>query len=50
VHCLTETVREEGFAALYKGALPSWFRIAPWSLVFFLTFEQLRRVAGLSSF
>ena len=48
--CLRATVREEGVAALYKGAIPSWFRIAPWSLTFFLTFEQLRKAAGLSSF
>jgi len=48
--CLRQTVRDEGFAALYKGAIPSWVRIAPWSLTFFLTFEQLRRIAGLSSF
>ena len=48
--CLRKTVQEEGFAALYKGAFPSWLRIAPWSLTFFLTFEQLRRVCGLASF
>ena len=50
VDCLQQTVRNEGFGALYKGWLPTWMRMAPWSLVFFLSFEQLRRVAGLSSF
>jgi solute carrier family 25 uncoupling protein 27 len=48
--CLRQALRKEGFASLYKGAIPSWFRIGPWSLTFFLTFEQLRRVMGLSSF
>ena len=48
--CLRQTVRNEGFGALYKGWLPTWMRMAPWSLVFFLSFEQLRLLAGLSSF
>eukprot|EP00937_MAST-01D_sp_MAST-1D-sp2_P003276 g3276.t1 len=48
--CLRQTVRNEGLGALYKGWLPTWMRMAPWSLVFFLSFEQLRLVAGLSSF
>lgn len=48
--CFRKTVRNEGFAALYKGWLPTWMRMAPWSLTFFLSFEQLRRVAGLESF
>jgi len=50
MQCLKMTVREEGFMALYKGWLPTWMRMAPWSLCFFLTFEQLRAAAGLSSF
>jgi solute carrier family 25 (mitochondrial uncoupling protein), member 27 len=48
--CLKQTVRAEGFQALYKGWLPTWLRMAPWSLVFFLSFEQLRRLTGQSSF
>ena len=50
VHCLRTTIRAEGVAALWKGWLPTWMRMAPWSLTFFLTFEQLRKVAGLESF
>ena len=48
--CLRKTVAAEGVKALYKGWLPTWMRMAPWSLVFFLSFEQLRRVTGLDSF
>lgn len=48
--CLKQTVGKEGFAALYKGWLPTWLRMAPWSLVFFVSFEQLRRITGQSSF
>jgi hypothetical protein len=39
-----------GVGALWKGWLPTWLRMAPWSLVFFVTFEQLRRITGQSSF
>jgi solute carrier family 25 uncoupling protein 27 len=48
--CVKQTVRNEGLGALYKGWLPTWMRMAPWSLAFFLSFEQLRKVSGLSSF
>ena len=48
--CLRQTVRNEGLGALYKGWLPTWMRMAPWSLTFFLSFEQMRRVTGMASF
>jgi hypothetical protein len=50
VACLRVTVREEGMLALWRGFFLNWIRMAPWSLTFFLSFEQLRRVCGLSSF
>eukprot|EP00040_Diaphanoeca_grandis_P033442 m.204985 g.204985 ORF g.204985 m.204985 type:complete len:306 (+) comp32903_c5_seq25:2037-2954(+) len=50
IDCIKQTVSKEGFTSLYKGFVPSWLRMAPWSLVYFLTFEQLRAKAGLSSF
>ena len=43
-------VAEEGALSLYKGWLPNWMRMAPWSLAFFLSFEQMRRVGGFDSF
>ncbi|KAK7870615.1 hypothetical protein R5R35_009114 [Gryllus longicercus] len=48
--CLTKTVELEGLMALYKGFLPVWIRMAPWSLTFWLTFEQIRRTIGSSAF
>jgi hypothetical protein len=42
--------REDGMASLYKGFLPSWMRMAPWSLAFFLSFEQLRLKTGMGAF
>lgn len=50
VDCLVKTVKQEGFGALYKGFLPIWARMAPWSLTFWLTFEEVRKLAGSSSF
>lgn len=44
--CLLQTVQGEGFMALYKGFLPCWLRMAPWSLTFWLSFEQIRRYSG----
>eukprot|EP00035_Acanthoeca_spectabilis_P007631 m.139804 g.139804 ORF g.139804 m.139804 type:complete len:303 (+) comp14021_c0_seq1:76-984(+) len=50
LHCLRQTVAQEGLLSLYKGFIPSWLRMAPWSLAYFLTFEQMRIAAGLGSF
>ncbi|XP_067672038.1 mitochondrial uncoupling protein 4-like [Haliotis asinina] len=50
VDCLMKTVSQEGFFALYKGFLPTWARMAPWSLVFWLSYEQVRKMTGVRSF
>jgi solute carrier family 25 uncoupling protein 27 len=41
--CAVKTVRGEGLMALYKGFLPAYARLAPWQLVFFLSFETLNK-------
>jgi hypothetical protein len=38
--CLIKTVKAEGAMALYKGFTPTYMRLAPWQVVFFLLFEQ----------
>ncbi|KAG8182796.1 hypothetical protein JTE90_009109 [Oedothorax gibbosus] len=50
IDCLMRTVQEEGFMALYKGFVPIWTRMAPWSITFWVTYEELRRMSGVSSF
>ncbi|KAK3090378.1 hypothetical protein FSP39_011327 [Pinctada imbricata] len=50
VDCLVKTVQQEGFMALYKGFVPIWGRMAPWSLIFWLSYEEIRKFAGTSSF
>ena len=47
--CLVKTVSQEGVMSLYKGFLPCWLRMAPWSLTFWLTFEKLRTLTRVGS-
>lgn len=48
--CLQTTARKEGPMALYKGFLPNWFRLAPWTLVFFMSYENIRgTVSGVDA-
>ncbi|CAH0404539.1 unnamed protein product [Chilo suppressalis] len=41
--CFLQTVRSEGARALYKGLGPTWLRMGPWNIIFFLTYEQLKQ-------
>lgn len=41
--CAIKTVKQEGGSALYKGFLPTLTRQAPFTVVLFLTLEQIRR-------
>lgn len=41
--CAIQTVRNEGLLALYKGFIPTWFRMGPWNVIFFITYEQLKK-------
>lgn len=50
IDCLLKTVRKEGFFALYKGLIPIWARMAPWSLTFWLSYEEVRKLTATSSF
>lgn len=42
--CAVQTIQTEGFFALYKGFVPTWFRLGPWNIIFFLAYEQLKRI------
>lgn len=42
--CILQTWRSEGFMALYKGFFPNWLRLGPWNIIFFLTYEQLKKI------
>lgn len=47
---MKDIAREEGIRGLYKGFIPNWARLAPWQLMFWVSFEQYRSVAGISGF
>lgn len=40
--CFVQTFRNEGFWAFYKGFVPTLFRMGPWNIIFFVTYEQLK--------
>ncbi|XP_067007359.1 mitochondrial uncoupling protein Bmcp isoform X2 [Anabrus simplex] len=44
IDCLVHTVKNEGVMALYKGFIPTWFRMGPWNIIFFITYEQLKQL------
>lgn len=44
VDCFLQTFRNEGFWAFYKGFIPTLFRMGPWNIIFFITYEQLRQL------
>nr|XP_006815881.1 PREDICTED: mitochondrial uncoupling protein 4-like [Saccoglossus kowalevskii] len=50
IDCLLQAYKNEGFFALYKGFIPTWARMAPWSLTFWLSYEQIRKMMGVNSF
>ncbi|XP_054717931.1 kidney mitochondrial carrier protein 1-like [Uloborus diversus] len=43
-HCALHTVQTEGFLALYKGFVPTWVRLGPWNIIFFIMYEQMKRL------
>ena len=47
--CLVKSVKTEGVMALYKGFIPCWMRMAPWSMTFWLSFEKMRTLAKIES-
>jgi solute carrier family 25 uncoupling protein 8/9 len=44
--CALRTLRQEGPAAFYQGVAPQFFRLTGWSVVMFVTMEQLKGLAS----
>ncbi|XP_018563241.1 mitochondrial uncoupling protein Bmcp [Anoplophora glabripennis] len=42
--CFIQTFKNEGFWAFYKGFIPTLFRMGPWNIIFFITYEQLKQL------
>lgn len=47
--CFVKTIRAEGVLGLYKGFFPNWIRIGPHTVVTFVVYERLRKLAGLKA-
>jgi solute carrier family 25 uncoupling protein 8/9 len=43
LHCAVSTLRGEGLGAFYQGVVPQFFRLTGWSVVMFVTMEQLKK-------
>ncbi|KAH8404888.1 hypothetical protein KR222_009273 [Zaprionus bogoriensis] len=50
IECLSKLISQEGYRNLYKGLIPCWLRLGPWSVLFWLSVEQLRVWEGQSGF
>ncbi|KAF8358672.1 hypothetical protein PRIPAC_93667 [Pristionchus pacificus] len=50
IDCLVRIVKEEGFWTLYRGFTPIYIRMAPWSLIFWISYEKIRVFTGSKSF
>jgi hypothetical protein len=47
--CLIKTVKNEGFKGLYKGFIPMWGRMGPFTVIQLVSWEQLRKLSGYDS-
>jgi len=46
IHCALDVLRNNGPTAFYKGCVPSFLRFGSWAVVFFLSYEQIKRRTG----
>ncbi len=47
VDCFVQTVRHEGFPALFKGLWPNYLKVVPSIAIAFVTYEQLKQAFGV---
>jgi len=48
--CARRSVAAEGWGVLYRGFWPTWARLGPWQLTFWMSYETLRKHSGLGGF
>lgn len=42
--CFIKTIQYEGPMALYKGFIPTFVRLTPWNIIFFISYEQMKKL------
>ncbi|XP_057312554.1 putative mitochondrial transporter UCP3 [Hydractinia symbiolongicarpus] len=45
-YCAASIFRQNGLTAFYKGVIPAFTRFSSWAIVFFLSYEQIKRVTN----
>ena len=50
IECSKNIIKHEGILSLWKGFFPIWMRLAPWQFTFWISYEQMRKLNGISSF
>lgn len=48
VDCFVQTVRHEGFSALFKGLWPNYVKVVPSIAIAFVSYEQLKTALGVN--
>ncbi|XP_066935047.1 dicarboxylate carrier UCP2-like isoform X2 [Clytia hemisphaerica] len=43
IHCAVSLLKNNGVTAFYKGFIPSFTRLGSWTIVFFLSYEQIKK-------
>lgn len=44
INVMFQTVKYEGVIALYKGFVPTFVRMGPWNIIFFVVYERLKTI------
>jgi solute carrier family 25 uncoupling protein 8/9 len=47
LHCIVRTFKSEGFLAFYKGFMPCWTRLGSHTVLTYLVYERIRKLAGV---
>ncbi|KAL4443680.1 hypothetical protein ABPG75_011417 [Micractinium tetrahymenae] len=50
LHCFSATLRAEGLRGLYAGFWPTWARLGPWQLTFWVTYNSCEKQAAWQAF
>jgi dicarboxylate transporter 10 len=44
IGAIRTAIANEGYAFMFKGWVPAWFRLQPTTILIFLSFEQLKKL------
>ena len=50
LECIKFIYKNEGLMSFYRGFIPIWIRLAPWQIIFWTSYEKLRKINGMECF